>query len=59
MAYKTKTLYLVRYFPAGAFMSRGVGYKGRLVSPAKKTAIVNRLRRIGVDAFAEKFKVRA
>lgn len=59
MTIKRKTLWLVRYFPTGAYMSRGVGYKGRLVAPERKRAIVKRLRKAGIDAFAERFMVRA
>lgn len=47
---KTINLYEVRFFPAGAGVSRNLSRKGRILPYRKAQSIVRRLKQAGVDA---------
>ena len=45
-----KTLYEVRYYPAGSRVSQNVSRKCRVIPYRKALAVIRRLKKSGVDA---------
>jgi len=58
MKIKIVKRYSVRFYPTKTSYSKAVGFKHKLIERKKALAVVKRLKKSGVDAFAEPMEIK-